>query len=410
MARTAIYLDANAGAPLRPEVVAKLREVLFQEFLQEKSGSSAAAASPSSTSLGSLLLPNASSIHSHGRRAKRWLAEARERIAQSLGPAVDPEQLIFTSSGTEANQLAVRSELEVALKRGGPVHWITTSVEHDCVIQLKAWAEARGIEVSLLPLDEAGAPQVGRLREWVRPGETALVSLLWVNNETGVMTDVALAASICRELQVPLHLDGAQAWGKLEIDLAALGARWVAFSSHKIGAPAGVGVLYAGRGAKTEAVLLGKQEKGRRAGTENLLGIIATGAAAETLQPTAWQERVGPLRDRLEEWVRSRLPGVRVNGAGAARVANTLNLSFEGLGGEGLVMALDLAGYSVSSGSACSSGAIEPSHVLLAMGRSRDEATSAIRLSLHESTRWEELEGFGLALEGVLNRIRSRQN
>ncbi len=392
MARIATYLDANAGAPLRPEVVARLRELL--------SGS---------PGLSEVLFPNASSIHSHGRRAKKWLAEARDRIALSLGEDTDPEQILLTSSGTEANQLAIRSALEPFFRSKQPVHWITSTVEHDSVLQMKSWVESRGGEVTLLEVNDCGAPDISKLRSLIRPGETRLVSLIWVNNETGVVTDAREAVLICESQKVPLHLDAAQAWGKLAIHVSSLGAKWVTFSSHKIGALGGVGVLWLGRGSKVDSLILGKQEKGRRAGTENLMGIISTGEAAASLKPASWDERVRPLRDRLEREILDRVPGARVNGAGASRVANTLNVSFSGLVGEGLILALDMAGYSVSSGSACSSGAIEPSHVLLAMGRSKAEATSAIRLSLADVVAWDELEGFVQALEAIVARMRSSE-
>jgi cysteine desulfurase len=334
--------------------------------------------------------------------AKRRMSEARERIASSLGGA-DSEQLVLTSSGSEANQLAIRSALEAKLASGA--HYICTAVEHDSVLQMKAWIEARGGSVSFLPVDRSGAPVVSELASLIRP-ETALISAVWVNNETGVIADVAALAAIAKERGIPLHLDAAQAWGKLPIDVSRLGADYLTFSAHKIGALAGTGVLWAARGRKLEAMVLGKQEKGRRGGSENLLGAVACGRAASELDPLAFAARVAPLRDRLEGAISERIPGTRVNGGSAPRVANTLNLSFDGVEGDGMVMALDLAGFSVSSGSACSSGAIEPSHVLLAMGRSKSEAMAAIRVSLHEGTTWEELEGFVPALAAVVERMR----
>lgn len=392
-ARAAIYLDANAGAPLRRSVVETLRR-LFD---------------PASDSL---LFPNASSIHSHGRRGKKWIAEARERIAFSLGQRADPEQIIFTSSGTEANQLAVRSVLEPRLRAWAlepgveKPHWITTPVEHDSVRQLVKWFEERGGEVSLLPVDEAGAPVSAALNQMLRP-TTALVSCVWVNNETGVITEVGRLARSCHDQRVPLHLDGAQAWGKIPVDVVATGAQLVSFSPHKIGGLAGLGVLWVGKGMPlTEGLIIGKQEKGRRGGTENLVGIVAAGLAAAELDPLSWAARVGACRDRLEATLRERIKGMVVNGGGAPRVANTLNLSFEGVEGDGLVMALDLAGYSVSSGSACASGVLEPSHVLLAMGRSRAQAMAAVRVSLAGELTPEEMEGFVGALSRAVDRVR----
>jgi cysteine desulfurase len=330
-------------------------------------------------------------------------------VALSLGTKTDPEQLVFTSGGTEANQLAIRSILEPRLARGERPHWITTPVEHDSVLQLVEWLEKRGGTVSRLPVDGDGAPAASALEALVRP-ETALVSSVWVNNETGVVTDVAALAAACAKAgqgRIALHLDAAQAWGKIPLDVERSGAQLVTFSAHKIGGLAGTGIVWLRRGTAIDAVLPGKQEKGRRGGTENVVGAVAAGAAAAAIDPAAWSARLGPLRDQLERAICERIPGCIVNGGSAARrVANTLNLSFEGVEGDGLVMALDLAGYSVSAGSACASGVLEPSHVLLAMGRTRQQAMAAIRVSLHEGNTEAELEGFVAALAGVVGRMR----
>jgi cysteine desulfurase len=394
LARTAIFLDANAGGPLKP---AALEAILFVLNIGDRG-------------FNSPLLPNPSSIHSHGRQAKRLVADAREKVARTLGPGIDPEQLVFTSSGTEANQLAIRGILEPLLDRGERPHWITTKIEHDSGLQLVEWLERRGGLVSFLPVDEQGRIDTSKdkLDELWRP-ETALVSMVWVNNETGVIADAEALARAVRARRGILHLDAAQAWGKLPVNLMTLGADLVTFSGHKIGALAGIGLLWVGPGRAPSALLRGKQEKGRRGGTENLLGIISLGAASDTLEPDAWGARVAPLRDRLENVIRSRIPGTQVNGLDAPRVANTLNLSFENIEGDGLVMALDLAGYSVSSGSACSSGVLEPSHVLLAMGRPRAQAMSAVRISLVDEMPWDGPAGLGLfvdALEKAVSRAR----
>jgi cysteine desulfurase len=385
-ARRGIYLDSNAGAPLRPPVVEALRALLLGD--------------------GAPPLSNPSSIHSHGQRAKRLVAEARERVAASLGPRTDPEQVIFTSSGSEANQLAIRSVLEPLLERGERPHWIISPLEHDSTLQLVEWLEARGGSVSRLAVDERGAWDPASLEQAWRPG-TALVSAVWVNNETGVIGDVAALVREARERGAAVHVDAAQAWGKLPLDVEALGAQLVSLSAHKIGGLAGTGALHVGRGIRVSGLLRGKQEKGRRGGTENLLGIVAMGEAAAHLDPEAWGAGVAALRDRLESAICERIPGTVVNGGKAPRVANTLNVSFDGVEGDGLVMALDLAGYSVSSGSACSSGALEPSHVLLAMGRSRAQAMAAVRVSLaDDGLPWEALEGFVSALEAAVARVR----
>ncbi len=391
--KAAIYLDANAGAPLKSAA----REAILQVLSGVEN-----LGSPHSFSL----IPNPSSIHSHGRRAKRLFAEARERIAASLGAKVDPEQLVFTSSGTESNQLVVRSVLEPILNSGKPAHWITTTVEHDSNVKLVDWVRSRGGRVSELPVDSEGRIQVEGLEEVFSQG-AALLSLLWVNNETGVIADLNPILGLAQRYGVPVHMDGAQAWGKIPVELTDLRAQYVTFSGHKIGGLAGTGVLWVGRGQTVSPVILGKQEKGRRGGTENLLGVVALGAATQGLDPDAWAQRVRPVRDRLEAEIVRRIPGSRINGVQAHRVANTLNLNFEGVEREGLVMALDLAGYSVSAGSACSSGVLEPSHVLKAMGKTETQALAAIRVSLVDEMSWSDLEAFVTALERAVGRMRA---
>ncbi len=380
------YLDANAGSPL------KLRAV--EAILSLCSGDH--------------LIPNPSSIHAHGRKAKRAVAEARECIASSLGSGVDPEQLVFTSSGTEANQLAVRSVLEGQF-RTSQAHWVTTPVEHDSNRQLVDWFKLRGGNVTEIPVDSEGRPNVDAFAAAIRP-ETVLASILWVNNETGVITDVEAFSRVARERSVLFHVDAAQAWGKLPITLEKLNASYVTFSGHKVGGLAGTGLLWVGRGCPVESVVLGKQEKGRRGGTENTLGMAALGAACKDMDAAsvkAWAERVGPVRDRLENEICRRIPGTSLNGGKAMRVANTLNLSFTDVERDGLVIALDLAGYSVSAGSACSSGVLEPSHVLRAMGKTENQAMAAIRISLVDTLSGQEFEGFLHALETTVSRMRS---
>ena len=393
-----IYLDHNATAPLNPAAIEALSVFLGlapQQTSQMRSEPQKAA------------YYNPSSIHSFGRRAKRILAEVRESVAASLGPSVDHEQLIFTSSGTEANQLAIRSILEPLLRAGKRPHWITTSVEHDSVLQMKTWLEERGGRCSLIPVDSDGRIQVEKLSEIIEP-DTALVSAVWVNNETGVITNVAEIASQTRARRIPLHLDAAQAWGKLPIDLAQVSADLVSVSGHKIGALSGTGVLWVGRGIPIQGAILGKQEKGRRGGSENLAGIVSLGAAARHLPNQQNLEKIATLRDRLQHAMSERIPGLMINGKDAPRVSNTLNVSIDGIEGDGLIMALDLEGFAVSAGSACSSGALEPSHVLMAMGRTKNQALAAVRVSLSANNTWEELEAFVDALERVVNRFRNR--
>ncbi len=388
--KAAIYLDANAGSPLKLAA----REALF-DLLSDGDNQR----------LPRLLVSNSnpSSIHSHGRCAKRAFDRAKDQIAHSLGPSIDPDHLVFTSSGTEANQWAVRSVLEAELKSGKKPHWITTSVEHDSNRNLLDWVRAQGGMVSELPVDSEGLVRLEGLDE-IFSNQASLLSAIWVNNETGVITQLSDLSALARRYSIPIHVDAAQAWGKIPVDLASLQAQYVSFSGHKIGGLAGTGVLWVSRDQAISPMILGKQEKGRRGGTENTLGVIALGAAAHGLDPVGWSSRVQPLRDHLEREISRRVPGTVVNGVGAGRVANTLNLNFEGVDRAGLVMALDLAGFSVSAGSACSSGVSEPSHVLRAMGKTEGQAKAAIRISLVDEMPGSEFEGFPENLVHALDR------
>ena len=389
-ARPANFLDFNSGVPLSHLVLEELLS-LFPTSHQPPIG-------------------NPSSVHASGRVAKRLLADARDQVAGSLGRDVDPESLIFTSSGTEANQLAISSALQFETSNSIRPHWITTSVEHDSVMQMIERLRGEGIECSLLPVDQNGRPRVELLPSLIRPN-TKLLSCIWVNNETGVINDIDLLAQVASSRGIPLHVDAAQAWGKIPIDVLSLGATYVTLSAHKIGGLPGTGVLWLKRGAKLSPVVLGKQEKGRRGGTENILGAMAAGIAAQKLDTVNWSAKTGELQDRFERLLMSKLAGMTINGRGDSqqpvpRVTNTTHLTFQDLSGESLVLALDLAGYCVSAGSACSSGALEPSHVLLAMGRSREEAMSSVRISYHPSTPWQVLEEFVMDLGMILTRLR----
>lgn len=399
---TEVYLDANSGAPLSLAAQRALGSALrLDSALSDSSPGSGQCA----------LLPNPSSIHTYGRSAARFLRQTREAVAGSLGNSRNSSHVFFTSSGTEANQMVIRSVLEPALPgfahgiASERPHWILSSVEHDSVLQLTDWFREAGGEVDLLPVDSSGRPLAGEISRLKRPG-TLLVSCIWVNNETGVITDVESLAAETRALGLKLHLDAAQAWGKLTVDAATTGADFLTFSGHKIGGLSGVGAVWAARPADLRPLMPGKQEGGKRGGTENLLGLIALGAAAGELSPEKWATTVAPLRLELENAILRRIPGARVNGRNAPRIANTCSLSFEGVRRPGLVAALDLAGYAVSSGSACSSGATQPSHVLLAMGLDDAEARSSIRVSLTADTTGAELEGFLNALEDCVRRAR----
>jgi cysteine desulfurase len=390
--KDAIYLDANAGVLVHPKVGEALRAILQDDIFGA----------------------NPSSVHVHGRKAKHLVLEARDRVARSLGALSTPDSLVFTSSGTEANQLVVRSVFEPILESQQRAHWITTPVEHDCNLQMVDWLTERGVEVSFLPVDSDGTPQVSALPSLLR-ADTALVSVIWVGNETGVVSPIEEFAQACSKASIPLHVDGAQAWGKLPVELDRLskfGLTYAAFAPHKIGALSGTGVLWTKKGARLISQIRGQQQSNRRGGTENLLGIYAAGVAASQIdaaQLSREQAELAELRDRLQTQIQSRIPGTLVNGETGTRVGGTLSLCFEGIERDGLVQALDLEGYSVSSGSACSSGSTEPSHVLRAIGRSDGLASAGLRISIPSGTNWENLEGFVETLKSAVQRIRGHR-
>jgi cysteine desulfurase len=392
LTKAGIYLDSNAGASLRPQVVATLLSFLAGEKVGKEGGQPTCVLNPSSS-------------HSYGRQAKRLLSTAREQVARSFGSGTDPDQMIFTSSGTEANQLAIRSVLEKSFLSGKKPHWITTKTEHDSVLRMTEWVRARGGEVSYIPVDRNGLYDFSAIEKLWRE-ETVLVSLLWVNNETGVINDLAPMVEWVSRHGAVLHVDAAQAWGKIPLNLSTVGAHLVAFSGPKIGALGGSGVLWVAKAMPNhstfEPMLLGNQEKARRGGTENVLSAMALGVAAIQLDPKSWAHKVAPLRDRLQSTVCEKLTGVTVHGSAAPRVANTLNLSISGIQGDALVDALDLAGFCVSRGSACSSGISRHSHVLQAMGFSDDMTGSSIRISLPDDVLWSDLEQFSEALVRIV--------
>ncbi len=338
---------------------------------------------------------NASSIHHFGQIARQRLDAARKQVSAMLG--AEPQEIIFTSGGTEADNLAV-------LGTGG--HVVTTTFEHPAVL-----ATVAQMDHTLVPVDGRGMIDPEAIRRSIQPN-TKLISVMHANNEVGTIQPIAEIARIAAEAGVVLHSDGVQAVGKIPVSVAELGVALYSISGHKIGAPKGVGTLYVRKGVALKPMMFGgRHERERRAGTENVAGIVALGRAAEWIgdDGDAENRRQGNLRDRLEQSILDRIPDTRVNGAGVSsisRVPNTTNIRFEGIDSDALLIALDLKGFAVSSGAACSSGAPEPSHVLLAMGLSRLEARSSIRFSLGRSNTIEQVDALVEALVDSVAHLR----
>ncbi len=370
-----IDLDQNATTPLRPEALGAMLPWL-------RAGA------------------NPSSLHLAGQRARAAVDDAREQVAVALGCAA--KELVFTSSGTESDNLALRGMLE----RGGRL--VTTSVEHAAVRQTARALESRGIEAVFLGVNARGELDWDAVEREVRPG-TTLVSAMWVNNETGVVFPIERLGLLCRERGVPLHVDAVQAFGKLPIDLSVLPVDFLTVSAHKVGGPQGAGALFVRRGRSIEAMQTGGlQERGRRGGTENVAGTVGFGVAAERAEAEreALLERLRLLEAKLREGILSRLSNVRVTGEGAERLPTTLHLCVKGASSEALLMALDQVGVAASSGSACSSGSLEQSAVLRAMGVAPEWARGALRLSMGWSTSEAEVAHAVDLVVAAIRRVR----
>jgi len=325
---------------------------------------------------------NASSIHQEGQHARAAVEGARASVARFVG--CRPAEIVFTSGGTESDNLAVFGSV-----RAGD-HVITSSVEHHAVLHAVERLGEREVDVSFLPVDGQGLVAAEDVRRALRPN-TRLISVMMANNETGVLQPVEEIGRIATEAGIRFHVDAVQAAGKMPLDVDSIGCQLLSISGHKMHGPQGTGALFVRRGTRVEPLFAGgAHERQRRAGTENVAGIVGLGKAAECAMGSGTAERMGALRDRLETGLLPHASGV--NGGKASRVPNTTNLWFDSLDGEALVIALDLKGLAVSSGAACSSGANEPSHVLLAMGLSPERAKSSVRFSLHRQTTEEEID------------------
>jgi cysteine desulfurase len=352
-----IYFDHNATTPMDPSAADVMMRVLRDEY------------------------GNASSVHRMGQQAKSVMDEARSAVSTLIG--AEPSELVFTSGGTEADNFALRGAAE-ALEPTGRKHLIATSIEHEAVlVTLKALAR-RGWRTTLLPVGESGIVSPDALKEALTD-DIAIVSVMHANNELGTIQPVAELAAIARAKGALFHTDAVQSVAKVPVNVRELGVDLLSLSAHKFNGPKGAGALWIKRGTRIVPILTGgKHERTRRAGTENVPAIAAMGVAAANGRAKLGTEavRVAALRDRLEHEILSRIPGTVVNGAREPRVPNTTNISFERVEAESLLIALDLEGIAVSTGAACSSGTLEPSHVLRAMGLPTHRAQNSIRFSL----------------------------
>jgi cysteine desulfurase len=363
-----VYLDNNATTPVLPEIFEAMRPYFCEHF------------------------GNASSIHHHGQESRAAVERARESVARLLGCRAS--EIVFTSGGTEGDNLAISG----LVKPGD--HIITSTIEHHAVLNTSKHLESEGYEVTYVPVSGQGLIDPDDVRRALR-SNTRLVTIMMANNETGVVQSVAEIGKITAEADVYFHTDAVQAAGKVRIDVKTIACDLLSISGHKIHAPQGIGALYVRKGTVLQPLFYGgRHERSRRAGTENVPGIVALGKAAEL----AWQglengdvHRIATLRDQIEQTILNEVDTIGVNGEGTARVPNTTNIHFDHIEGEALVIALDLKGLAVSTGAACSSGAIEPSHVLTAMGLRPDQARASLRFSLGKQNTAEDVD-FALSL------------
>jgi cysteine desulfurase len=358
-----VYLDNNATTPVLPEVLEAMRPYFGERF------------------------GNASSIHHHGQETRSAVERARHSVASLLGCAA--VEIIFTSGGTEADNLAISG-----LTMPGD-HVITSTIEHSAVLQTCKHLDDSGCEVSYVPVNAGGQVDPEDVRRALRPN-TKLISIMMANNETGVLQPVEEIGRIAAGAGVSFHTDAVQAAAKVPIDVKRIGCHALSISGHKMHAPQGVGALYVRKGTKLQPLFYGgRHERSRRAGTENVPGIVALGNAAElAIEGFARgdDKRMSALRDRLQQGILAQVEEAAVNGDNAPRVPNTSNIYFDHIDGEAMVIALDLKGLSVSTGSACSSGAIEPSHVLTAMGLKNGRARASLRFSLGKQNTAEDID------------------
>ncbi|MBK6974250.1 MAG: cysteine desulfurase [Sterolibacteriaceae bacterium] len=378
--RGVLYFDHNAATPVAPEAVAAMIAALGQCY------------------------GNPSSVHTLGQAAKSVVTRARGEVALLVGAS--QSEIVFTSGATEANHLAVLGALAMQPHKR---HLVMSAVEHPSLISLARQLRQRDIATSWIPVDAAGRIDTDQVLRALRP-DTALISVMWANNETGVISPVADIAAVARSSRVPFHCDATQAAGRVPIDFAGSGIDLLSLSAHKLHGPKGVGALCVRKGIGLPPLINGHQERGRRGGTENVPGIAGFGAAARVASGRVMADasRIESLRDALEAALRQRFSEATINGCGANRLPNTTNVRFATLDAEMVLSRLNRVGVCASSGSACTATATEPSHVLLAMGQTREQALAAVRLSLGRTTIPTHIDRLLDALTEVLRPARER--
>lgn len=376
-----IYLDNNATTPIHPEVLEAMLPYLSEEF------------------------GNPSRIHWAGRKPRKAIDDAREKIAKLLNS--DASEIIFTSCGSEGDNLAIKGIAESKRDKGN--HIITTKVEHPAVLATCKYLAKTGYDVTFLDVDTQGMLDLDQLKKAITP-KTVLITIMFANNETGVMFPIEEIGKIAKEHNITFHTDAVQGVGKVPIDVKKMNIDLLTVSGHKLYAPKGVGALYVKRGVRLAPLLHGgHQERNRRGGTENTAGIVALGKACEIAarDMEAEMKHIASLRDRLEKGLMQKISHVRLNGHPTKRIPNTANMSFEFAEGESLLLNLDMKGIAASSGSACTSGTLEPSHVLVAMGVPLEASHSSVRFSLGRGNTVEDIDYVIEALPAMVERMRS---
>jgi cysteine desulfurase len=377
-----IYLDHNATTPLDPLVADRMSQAMREVW------------------------GNASSVHHFGQQAKAALDEARGAVGALIGG--DASEIVFTAGGTESDNLAIRGAAE-AIEPSGRKHLVTSAIEHEAVLNTMKALARRGWRVTIVPVDASGIVSIDRLRDAITD-DTALVSVMHANNEIGTIQPIADVAALAHERGALFHTDAVQSAGKIAIDVHALGVDLLTIAGHKFYGPKGTGALWMKRGVRlVSPVTGGKQERNRRAGTENVPALVGLGVAADVARKKMADEapRLSALRDRLETGVLSNVPGTERNGAASPRVPNTTNISIDRVEAESMLIGLDLAGIAVSSGSACSSGSLEPSHVLKAMGLPHARTLGSIRFSLGAANTQADIDRVIEALPPIVEKLRS---